>query len=256
MNNRNLLRAMTKNFYDYQDMRIRYAGRLKVKADGTSMSGDLPDMDTTDEAMVSFMEDYEKVREMENLFKKRIEKIVKKTPEWKNFLKGVKGCGPLMSAVLISEIDIEKSTTVSKIWQYAGLNPNTNVKGKKKQGKEVVETDEFVKADRPTKGYLLPYNAYLKKKLLGVLATSFIMQGSEYSKLYYDMKHRLQNSRKFVNGTERMWKDESALHIDRAAKRFMIQQFLVDYYRSVRSIYGLEVRDTYAEEKLGIKHHG
>ena len=246
---------MTKNFYDYQDMRIRYAGRLRVKADGTSMEGDITNMEVTDEAMQSFKEDYEKVKEMEDQFKKRIEKLVKKTPEWKGFLKDVKGCGPLMSAVLISEIDIEKAATVSKIWQYSGLNPNTNIKGKKKFGKETIETDDLVKGDRPTKGYILPYNAYLKKKLLGVLATSFLMTGSDYAKLYYDMKHRLQNSRKFVNGTDKMWKDESALHIDRAAKRFMIQQFLVDYYKSVRSIYGLEVRDTYAEEKLGIKHH-
>lgn len=253
--NREILRAMTKNLYDFQDMRIRYAGRLKIKSDETPVNENAPDYLVTKKTEEMLQQGYEEVKKVEKSLEKDLEKVIKQTSEWKLFLKDVKGVGPKMAAVLISEIDIQKATTVSRIWQYAGLNPNKTVKGKVKKGDVIVESDEYVKGDRPTKGYLIPYNAYLKKKLLGVLADCFIKSKSEYTKFYYDMKHRLETSTKFVNGTDKMWKDESALHRDRAAKRYMIQMFLIDYYKAVRKIYNLEVRPSYAEEKLGQVHH-
>ena len=45
---------------------------------------------------------------------------VEKFPIYTEFLSKVKGCGPALSAIIISTIDIYKADTPSKIIQYAG----------------------------------------------------------------------------------------------------------------------------------------
>ena len=156
-----------------------------------------------------------------------------------------------MSAVLISYIDIEKATNASKIVQYAGLNSGMVFGKKKGADGEIIVTTDLVRGDRPTKGYILPYNKKFKTKLLGVLADCFIKCNSQY-KVYYDnYKTRLSNSEAFVNGTERKWKEESKAHIDRASRRYMIKMFLQDLYGVWRSLEGLEVREPYQKEYLG-----
>ena len=252
------LRSMVKNFYDFQDMRIRYAGRIRIKADETPQKDNGLDPLMTDEGVKYLEEGYSKVQELEKEFAKDIKEVVESTDEWKLFLKDVKGVGPALAAVLISEIDITKANTVSAIWQYAGLNPQKTVYGRVKKEGKVVTTDTLIRGDKLVKGYLAPYNQFLKSKLMGVLATSFIKCKSPYAKFYYDNKTRLETSTRVTRITgekEVMWKDTTASHRDLASKRFMIQMFLVDYYKAVRQMHGLPVRDTYAEEKLGIVHH-
>jgi hypothetical protein len=251
---RDYLRRLVRTMYDYQDMRIRTAGRLLMKADETGMETERmetpqisePDYDVIDDVR----EDSQKI---EKILSKEIAKIVKAHPLWDAFFDGVKGCGPGMAAVILAEFDIEKATTVSKMWQYSGLNPGM-VRGKKrKQGKgkdfEIIVTDEMVRGDRLTAGYVSPFNGWLRTKLVGVLADCMIKANSSYALDYYrPYKERLES--------EDGWSEESKGHRANAAKRYMIKMFIKDLYVSWRTVEGLTVRPSYQEEYLNHHHAG
>ena len=76
----------------------------------------------TDAGMLTFVDLYDKQLENEEKMVKVIGKIVEQHPMWEAFLHGVRGCGPLMSAVVLSEFDPAKADDVSKFWKYAGLD--------------------------------------------------------------------------------------------------------------------------------------
>ena len=253
---REYIRILAKSMYSFQDLRIRNAGRLQKKKDGEAMKDNGTTRNLSQDAEEALDRLWEKTLETENHFKRALEAKVKEMPEWKYFLKDVKGCGPLMAAVLISEIDIVEAVYPSKIHQYAGLNPGM-VFGKKIEGDKIVQTQDLVKGDRPTAGYVLPYNKFLKTKVLKVLADSFIMSKSPYTEIYYNEKHRLKNSANAIQTSkgDKKWCETSDAHIAAAAKRKMMHVFLIDYWKAVRQMYGLPVRGSYAEEYLGRVHN-
>ncbi len=243
MATREQIRSLLKSIEDLQNLRIRLDNRLKKKADGYTDQKTGTETNITEDAMMTNIDLRDDVRETEDKYTKELEALVKSTPEWKLFLKDVKGVGPKVAAVLISEIDPYKAETVSKIWQYAGLNAGM-VLGKTRDG----VTGDMIRGDKPTAGYLLPYNKFLKSFLLGVLGDSFIKcKNPKYSKIYYDSKN--------YYSTRPDWKGQSNNHIHRASIRKMIKIFLQDYYVFIRTNYGLEVRAPYDEEKMGVKHH-
>lgn len=254
---RDELRAVTKSLYDLQDLRIKLDSRITRKADGTEMDDNGTEASMTEEApdiLRGFADD---IRILEHKYELIQANIVKNTPEWNEFLKNVKGCGPKMAAVLITEIDPAKAEYPSKIWQFAGLNPGM-IQGKKRKGDEIIATADMVRADKPTAGYVIPYNKYLKTKLMGVLADCMIKAKDPiYTKLYYDYKSRLEHSENIIEGKDMKWAEESKAHRDMAAKRYMIKMFLVDYWKAIRRIHNLPIREPalYSEEYLGIKHH-
>lgn len=257
---RERLRAMVRTMYDYQDMRLRTAGRLRLKADDTPQ-----DEENMAEAVFS-EKDYTVIeavktdtQSIEKMLSKAIEKMVKAEPMWDAFFDGVKGCGPLMTAAIMSEFDIEKATTVSKMWQYAGLNPGM-VRGKKRvQGKgaefTIVESDVMVRGDRRSPGFVAPFNGWLRTKLVGVLADCMIKAQSSYAlDYYYPYKERLEREENIVAGGEKKWSEESKGHRNNAAKRYMIKMFIKDLYVAWRTLEGLPVREPYQVEYLGHKH--
>lgn len=249
---RSNLRNLIKTKYDYQSMRIATANRLAIKVDNTVQAKEAPGYRTDD--ILEFVDIKDETESLEKKIDKAIMRYIKDDPVYKGFLKDVKGVGPALAGVILSEIDIEKATTISKIWQYAGMNPSM-VLGKKKVNGELVVTGELIRGDRPTSGYILPYNKFLKTKLLGVLADSFIKSRSPYTEYYYNMKERLANSEKdYKEG--KPWKEESKMHINMAARRYMVKMFLADYYKASREILGLPVRPPYQEEYLGHVHVG
>jgi hypothetical protein len=95
----------------------------------------------------------------------------------------------------------------------------------------------------------ITFNPFLKTKLLGVLAPSFMMQPADkcvYRRIYDDYKHRLEN--------HKIHKDKSKGHRDNMAKRYMIKQFLKDLYKVWRQMETCEVHDPYENAKLGMDH--
>jgi hypothetical protein len=250
---RSELRATVRNLYDIQKMRIAMGNRAGIKKNGEEQKSKGM-MDKTEKAQLHYDIGYMNLVEAEQEMLKGLKKTVEQTEIWRTFLKDVKGCGTLMAAVLISEIDVTKANTVSAVWQFAGLNSGM-VFGRKKDGDSVVVTEELIRGDKMKSGYLAPYNPFLKTKLLGVLASCFIKSRSEYSKIYYDYKERLKNSRKQVGGSGKRWCDETDVHRHKAAMRYMMKEFLADYFTNYRKLLGLEVRPRYCEQYLGITHH-
>lgn len=53
---------------------------------------------------------------------KDMEKILKKIPIYTEFLSGIRGVGPAMAGIIISEIDIHKAEYPSSLWKLAGLD--------------------------------------------------------------------------------------------------------------------------------------
>lgn len=247
---RNSIKILTRIFYDYQRERIRLDGRLGVKKDG-SLKKKAPPKDSL--ILAELYKRREEALAMEERIQKEIAKEVKKHPLWEIFLKHVKGCGETMAAILISEIDIHIAETVSKIWQFSGLNPGL-VPGKKNIKGKIKATTDLIKGDRKTPGYVCPYNQFLKSKLLGVLGKGFLMASSEYRKFYDDMRHRLESKdwgKESKNPTDKA--KPKAGHQHNAALRYMVKMFLIDLYVAWRSLEDLPVRKPYSAEYLG-KH--
>ncbi len=255
----NSLRILVRTYYDYQRERIRLEGMLGIKKNEEIKKG-IPERD---EAVLAKL--YDRKREIESFMEgieKDIHQELKNKPLWKLYLKGIKGCGEMMAAVIMTQFNINIAETVSKMWQFSGMNPGL-IFGKKKDddNEEIIVTADLIRGDRKTKGFLSPFNAFLKAKLLGVLGSSFLKSKAPYTKIYYDEKNRLENSEVMVKeivkgGNAKMvaWKDATPNHRHMAANRKMVKEFLKDLYVNWRTMEGLSVRKPYAEEYLGKSH--
>lgn len=197
----------------------------------------------------SLLQQYLDLEESEKRHFKNLEKILAEFPIHQKFLHGVKGCGPAMSGVIISEIDIHKARYPSSLYQYAGLGCEADGRGTSKRKEHLHEITYTDKDGNPATRMGIRYNPFLKTKLMGVLATSFIKQKDSPYRTHYDnIKNRYQN--------HPGWADKTKGHIHAASMRWMIKRFLDDLYVAWRTLEGLEVHPPYSEGKLGIKHRG
>lgn len=282
----NLLRFKTKNFYDLQKLRIQSGNRDKWK--------DKDDIQLSDEDIEYFSAMADNLNHAENIAKDEIFREVHNTRLWKEFLKGVSGCGETMSAVLMSEIDIVRATTVSKILAVCGL-------GIEKEWE--IEYQDVITHEK--KDYIQPVK---KQVVWGTSEESaknctprpkkfknkFIEKGDLQRKVNYcnriSDKTEIQKLRKdempsynkflktkvlgvmvdcFMRAKNNQYKtfyydykqrkEPKGLkkgHLDRQAKRYMIKMFMKDLYANWRAIEGLPVRQPYEEEYLNKKHSG
>lgn len=104
----------------------------------------------------------------------RLGQILNDYPVWKRFLEGVKGCGPAMSGVIISEIDIAKARYVSSLWKYAGLDVAEDGRGRSRRTEHLQEVEYTSKDGDTKKRNGITFNPFLKTKLVGVLGSCFI----------------------------------------------------------------------------------
>lgn len=263
---RNSIKTLTRIYYDYQRERTSLDGRLGQTKNG-EVKKRAPERDMT--VLAGILARREEVLAMEEStlhgFKDAntgkwdrencLATLVHKHLLWDSFLVHVKGCGEAMTAVLISEFDINIATTVSKMWQFAGLNPGM-VAGKKRKKDKTIITDTMVRGDRKTPGFICPFNQFLRAKLCGVLGASFLKCGSPYRQYYDNMRTRLEAEDWGMAAKNPSDKTKpKAFHQHRAANRYMVKMFLRDLYVAWRTLEGLPVREPYAEEYLGKKHH-
>jgi hypothetical protein len=248
-NDRQAVRMLVRLRSDFQDMRKRMDNRLGRKADGTSQNVDERSFRVED--LENFKSIADTARGQEHEIEKMLKKVLRRFQIYNQFLVNVKGVGEIAAGWIIAEYDIHKATTVSKLWQFTGLNPG-EVQGKKRVEREDGEFDyvpsgDMVRGDRLTPGHVAPFNQKLRTAMVGVLADGFIKAQAPYAMdYYYPYKARLEQ--------EDNWSEESKGHRDRAAKRYMIKMFLKDLYVQWRTIEGLPVRAPYQEEYLGHKH--
>lgn len=179
---------------------------------------------------------------------RRFEDLLEQYPIYNTFLSKVPGCGPAMSGVILSEIDITKAKYPSSIWQYAGLDVKSDGRGASRRSEHLIDREYTARDGTQKLKKSITFNPFLKTKLLGVLAPSFIKQGDKcpYRKVYDDYKHRLES--------HPGWQDTTKGHRHAAAMRYCVKIFLIDLYREWRTLENLPVAPTYQEAKLGHAH--
>ncbi len=172
-------------------------------------------------------------------------------PIYTEFLEPIKGVGPAMAGVILSEIDIHKAMYPSSLHKYAGLD--VVIKDGKGQGrsrqKHHLEQSDYVDKNGEVKQKMgITFNPFLKTKLIGVLGSSFMRQkDSEYRTIYDDYKFRLQNMPEHS--------EKSKGHIHNMAVRYMIKIFLINLHREWRKIEGYPATDPYHVAKLKLRDH-
>lgn len=263
------LRRAVRYFYDLQKLRVQSSNRSTMKDEVELTEEDQLFMTTTGEGL----------NKLEKEALKEVKRLLKPIPIFKKWLDDQKGIGPTMAGVLLSEIDIVKAETVSKMWRFCGLatDPATG------------------RAERLTRGKKAPFSPWLKSKVLKVMGDCMIKAGSPYRSYYDNYKHRKENTiLKACMGCEgggqatvpdddakpdpttkkkatkkvkcsncegtggpAPWGNSKA-HRHNAAMRYMVKCFLADFYAAWRELEGLPVAEPYAVAVLGRVHgdHG
>jgi hypothetical protein len=192
-------------------------------------------------------------------------------PIYTDWLRGQRGIGPALAAVLVTWFDIHKAERPSQFWAFAGLDVVSNVDGmhRSRRKEHLVERKYIDKnGDEQTK-MSTTFDPWLQARLLGVLNVSLLRAASPYRVHYDNYRHRIESDTARPKGTlldklnlrkagrfeeaEKLW---HPLRIHRASMRYMVKQFIADFWRRWREVEGLPTVPTYHEAVLGHKHHG
>ncbi len=173
---------------------------------------------------------------------KAIERVLKEYPIWTEWLVNVKGVGRAMAGVIISELDPHIAKYPSSFWKYAGLDVAAG-SGRSRRKEHLIDR-EYVNKEGETKTKKsITYNPFLKSKMLGVLATSFLMHKTcHYRGVYDQYRHRIDNHPNHA--------DKTKGHRKNMAMRYMVKMFLQDLHIAWRRIEGLPVSTPYEVAKL------
>jgi hypothetical protein len=198
---------------------------------------------------LALVEQYLDLEEQERRTFKRLETALASVPIYTEYLSHVRGIGPALAAVIVSEIDISRARHVSSIWKYAGLDVAEDGAGRSRRGEHLIERAYLDRNGKEALRKSITFNPFLKTKLLGVLASSFLRAGNErYREIYDSYKHRLES--------HPVHAEKSKGHRHNMAMRYMVKMFLLDLYLLWRPLEGLEVSEPYSQAKLGILHGG
>ena len=176
----------------------------------------------------------EKLMGLEKYLNKKVEEIVKQHPAY-DWFSNIRGIGNLNIGKVFCLIDIEKATTISKLWRYA-LGAPINGKVEKRE-----------------KGKPIHYNAMLKT-MCWRLAKSLIRANGKYAIYYREQKKRItekmeQAGYTIISGSEKgKEKVISKGHIDRMAMRKMLKLFLSHLWLKWREALGLPITKPYVHE--------
>lgn len=263
------LKRKVRVFYDLQRLRLQISGRIEPKAEGSAIQ--LSEYDK-----FALRSRASELLDAEARALGDVQDHLKAIAFYRDILSDksrYRGVGPTLAGVLLAEVDWANSGTPSQVWAFAGLKPLDAYRCKKCHGVlEAVEGDGTVayrhtmkpvgkdacdakltsdavyasgKAQRPVRGEKLPYNAWLRMKLVGVLGPVLLKVGSPWRKFYDDYKHRKESAG---------W-GRSDAHRHQAAIRYMVKMLVAQVWEDFRKFHGLPVRDSYAAEYLGRSHH-
>ena len=245
------IKVFEKEYQRITDAYVENKGRIKTIIEkNQGENTDLKLSKIRSDSDYFMIDAYVGLCEKEENLKKVVLNSLKGIPIYDDFLANVKGCGPLMSGILITYLDIYKAKYKSSFLKYAGIDTYYNEEKGKYIGttKFRVEMIEYVDKNGEIKEKKsITYQPFLKTKLLGVLAGSFIKTKSDYAVPYYEYKNRKLNDPRM--------KGESLAHIDNMAKRYMIKIFLGDLFNKWKELEGLPVPQSYEERFLGMEPH-
>lgn len=233
---RRVLNELRDHFKLLTDGVVRFPARSRFKGDGV--------ISTYSE--LCLIAQYFDLEGHETQHFRRLESVLQDAPVFVKFLTGVRGVGPAMAGVIISEIDITAARYASSLWAYAGLDVGPDGRGRSRRKEHLVKRTYTDKDGNEAERDGITFNPFLKTKLIGVLGSSFLRAGGHYADIYRDYKHRLETSPAHVEKTKG--------HRHNMAIRYMVKMFLVDLYTNWRAIEGLPVEPPYSEAKLGMLH--
>lgn len=244
-----MIRGLVESYYDIQKVRIAIENQIRASKQGVSKQE------------AEYAKEYfsDRLLEVEKRIAGYLKAKIKDVPIWNQWLRSVKGVGPVLAAGLISwlgdvtprvekvvvdgeEKEVERGfRTISKLWAYCGL-----------------AVDENGHAVKRAKGKKTNYNPRLKTHLWKI-GESFVKSGNGYRKLYeqfradYDRKWRTPEDCGSV-GCRNKGRCMDA-HRYAAAKRKTIKVFLAHYLMMAYKLAGLEPirpfiigRDGHSEE--------
>src|SRR5215813_1567110 len=197
----------------------------------------------------------------------QLESVLQEIPIYTQYLKGVRGIGPAMATVLISYFDPYKARHISAFWAYAGLDVAADGRGRSKRTEHLVDRVYTKKDGTSAERKSVTYEPWLKARLMGVLAGSFLRSSSPWRAAYDGRRHRIlsdparekvtlaeyKKRHKAGENTNQLW---PPLRIHKDALRYMMKQFLRDFWVEWRTLEGLPVTEPYSVDKLGQRPHG
>jgi len=269
-------------FYDIQRLRLQCAGRTYQRPDGVNIY--LHEVD------VAILES--RAKGLEKAEKEALSDVahcLQTIPFYTEILSDksrFKGIGPTMAGVILSEYDINRYDTVSKMWAFAGLRPMPAYRCKTchsvmrhKDLNSFEHEPERVfkkKFQKDPEREVAPKKPCSKGKFVNlddVYESGMAQRPHKGETLTYNAWLRAKlvgvlgsvllrvNSpwRKFYDDykhrkTSAGWGKNDG-HRHNAAVRYMVKQLLLEIWREWRTFQGLSVRPPYAEEYLGRKHH-
>lgn len=219
MDKHQLLKPVLQLRQKTQKLRIQTTNRMNAIVRGVDDASDDPVLDPAGEYgfLVSVFEDWIK---LEKRLDAHIEKQCRGV-QVVQAMRSVKGVGPVLAAKIYLLIDIEKCSTVSALWKWAGMDVRDG------------------KASKLTKGASITHSPALKTTMF-LLSTSFIKCGSPYRGIYDDAKAKYMER-----------EDMTKLHAHKMAMRKASKLFLAHLYEVWRGIEGLPIREPYVFENMG-----
>lgn len=212
------------------------------------------------------VDQYVRIEKDERIQFDQFENVLEKMPIWNLYLKDQVGIGSAMAAVLISYFDPHKAHHVSGFWSYAGLDVAADGKGRSRRKEHLIDREYRTKEGKIATRKSVTYNPWLKSRLLGALAISFMRtKNCPWRQVYDGYRHRLETdpNRNRVTSAQykaafkaeqdvtQMW---TPLRIHRASLRYMVKMFLIEFWTKWRELEGLPVTAPYHEAKLGHRH--
>lgn len=257
-----VLRQMVRGMYDLQKLRIQAENRLgSVEREGEISS----------EALMFLANHVQRLNNEEITILKDIKHLLKQFPIYSQWLKDIKGIGPTMAGLIISEYDIRKARYVSSFWRYTGLDVAQDGRGRGRRKEHLVSYKYEDKYGKEKERLGITFNPLVKTKMVGVLGPSFLKSKSPYAEIYYDHRNRLENHKSYgiANDAAQIarHKEEQKeqkkdgkfspkLHRHNMAMRYMMKIFLQDLWTNWREVENLPVTSPYSEAKLKISHNG
>jgi hypothetical protein len=198
---------------------------------------------------------------------RQFEQLLLNIPIYTHWLQHQRGVGPAMAAVLITSLDPHKARNISGFWRYAGMDVAEDGYGRSRRAEHLIDHEYTDKEGNLKTRKGVTFNPFLRTKLLGVLATSFLRTASPWREVYDGYKHRLQTSPAREKVTVGVWKErrkagEDMRHvwvpgrIHNASMRYMVKQFLAQLWLKWRELEGLPVTDPYSVAVQGARPHG
>lgn len=172
------------------------------------------------------------MKDLEQRTSKNLTKMLKHEPCYHLYLSKIKGVGPKISGVLLSELgDPGRFSTISALWAYCGLDVRDGEARKRRKGEKA------------------NWNSTLRSACARKLTDQFIkLKGHD------DCLGRTLYDRYKTFYTERDGDTLSKGHIDNRARRKVAKVFLSCLWLAWRQIKGLPVTEPYAAAKLEHTH--